>query len=172
LRSWKRLYGAGGTYFFTVVTAHRDPWLDNPRHVQCLGAALRETRASHPYSMLAYVVLPDHLHCMWALPDQDADFSLRWALVKRRCSAQVCAISPSMRNRPMWQPRFWEHHVRDERDFTRHLDYIHYNPVRHGYAASARDWPWSSFTKFVRSGAYDGDWGQVHPASVEGMSAE
>ncbi|RYD14058.1 MAG: transposase [Lysobacteraceae bacterium] len=172
MRTWKRLYRPGGTYFFTVVTARREPWFGDPMHVQCLRYALRETRASHPFAMVAFVILPDHLHCIWTLPDHEHDFSLRWALVKKRCKARMIALAPSMRGQPIWQPRFWEHHIRDERDFMRHLDYIHYNPVRHGYAASARDWPWSSFPKFVRGGAYDADWGQVRPASVDGMSAE
>jgi len=114
MRNWTRLRVAGGTYFFTVVTANRQPCFDAPLHVRCLGAALRQTRASHPFTMDALVVLPDHLHCIWTLPAHDHDYSLRWALIKKRCSTGLRRIAPSMIDRRVWQPRFWEHRIRDE----------------------------------------------------------
>ena len=154
MRNWKRLRVAGGTYFFTVVTAGREPCFGDPLHVRRLGDALRQTRASHPFTMDALVVLPDHLHCIWTLPAHDPDYSLRWELVKKRCSAGLREISPLMAGRRIWQPRFWEHRIRDEGDLRRHLDYIHYNPVKHGHVANPGTWPYSSFGRFVRARVY------------------
>ena len=172
MRNWRRLRAAGGTYFFTVVVADRRPCFGVPRRVGCLGEALRRTRATHPFHMDAIVVLPDHLHCIWTLPAGDADYSLRWQLIKKRCSMELHRIAPSMDRERVWQPRFWEHHVRDEEDLARHLDYIHYNPVKHGYVASPELWPYSSFRRFVLAGVYEADWGATPPDSVRGMKPE
>jgi putative transposase len=172
MRNWTRLRVTGGTYFFTVVTACREPFFRDPLHVRCLGEALRHTRASHPVTMNALVVMPDHLHCIWTLPAHDCDYSLRWELVKKRCSAGLRRISPSMGDLRIWQPRFWEHRIRNDKDLRRHLDYIHYNPVKHGHVASPGAWPYSSFGRFVRAGMYNADWGAVAPASTNGMARE
>jgi putative transposase len=101
------------------------------------------------------VLLPDHLHCLWTLPDGDADFSRRWSVIKR-LTTQACGS-------PIWQPRFWEHAIRDERDLHRHLDYVHGNPVKHGLVQRAADWPYSSFHRYLRNGAYPEDWYDAGP---------
>jgi putative transposase len=115
------------------------------------------------------VLLPDHLHAIWTLPHADADFPRRWAYIKKEFSKSWLAaggfeneVSHSKqhdRRRGVWQRRYWEHSLRDETDFEQHCDYIHYNPVRHGLAVCPRDWPFSSFHRFVRAGDYDSDWG-------------
>lgn len=154
----------GGAYFFTVVTADRRPILIDRIHN--LRSAFRQTAARHPFRMEAAVVLPDHLHCIWTLPPGDADFSVRWMLIKAKFSrllvqTQAAALRRHRRGeRSIWQPRFWEHLIRDERDLGRHIDYVHYNPVKHAYVPSAADWPHSSFQRFVERGVYTPDWGR------------
>jgi putative transposase len=147
----------GGSYFFTVVTAGRRPIL--LEHIAELRRAFQRVRKLHPYRTDAIVILPDHLHCIWTLPPRDADFSIRWRLIKTAFSTapplQVCR---TMCRRSVWQKRFWEHALRDDRDFERHADYIHYNPVKHGYVARARDWEFSSFRRYVDMGIYDMAW--------------
>ena len=115
--------------------------------------------------MDAVVVLPEHLHCIWTLPAGDADFATRWRLIKTEFSKMMATGEKRSSSRVgkgergIWQRRFWEHTLRDERDFSRHCDYIHFNPVKHGYVSRAADWPYSSYKKFVEAGVYPPDWG-------------
>jgi len=114
------------------------------------------------------VVLPDHLHCIWSLPPGDADFATRWRMIKtwftKHCDPALRAVPDRVRvtkgQQAIWQHRYWEHALRDETDFARHADYIHFNPVKHGYASSAMQWPYSSFRRYVNDGVYPSDWGQ------------
>lgn len=145
MRTYRPRYVPGGTYFFTVVTADRWPCFDRPSRVRLLARALRSTRASHPFTTQAIVVLPDHLHTILTLPHDDADFSLRWELVKKRFTKQLNLDVGSERPKALWQARFWEHLIRDERDLAFHLDYVHYKPVKHGYAERAHDRTYSTF---------------------------
>ena len=109
-------------------------------------------------------VLPDHLHAVWTLPEGDADFAKRWQLIKSTFSRALPSgerISESRiarRERGIWQRRYWEHTIRDENDFARHVDYIHINPVKHGLVTRVRDWPFSSFHRMVKLGIYPEDW--------------
>jgi putative transposase len=157
----------GGTYFFTVTLLdRRSRWLVD--HASLLRECLAATKAKHPFKIDAIVVLPDHLHAIWTFPEEDADFSLRWRLVKRRFTRALLtrgvldpATSAPRRGceRSLWQRRFWEHQNRDDDDFARHVEYIHFNPVKHGLVARARDWPYSSFHRLVREGVVAADWG-------------
>jgi putative transposase len=161
---YRRNRVAGGTYFFTVALADRRSDL-LIREVTALRASVARVLALHPFRIDAWVVLPEHLHAVWTLPDCDADFSMRWMLIKRGFSARVAAgesRSASRRakgERGIWQRRFWEHTVRDEADFSRHVDYVHFNPVKHGLVGMAKDWPFSSFRRAVARGDYPMDWG-------------
>jgi putative transposase len=125
-----------------------------------LRAAFRYTRYRHPFTVDAIVILPDHLHALWTLPAGDSDFSTRWRLIKATFSRglhlgePVSASGSRKRERGIWQRRFWEHTVRDNGDFARHADYIHFNPVKHSYVERAQDWPFSSFHRMVRLGRY------------------
>jgi putative transposase len=163
MRTYTRLRLAGGWYFFTVNLAARRGNDLLIRHIADLRAAFRQTRLEHPVFIDAIVVLPAHLHCLWRLPSNDDDFPLRWRLIKARFSSRLAAgeyISPSRQRkgeRGIWQRRYWEHVIRDERDFQRHLEYIHYNPVKHGYVSAAKDWPYSSFHRWVDRGVYPVD---------------
>jgi putative transposase len=159
----------GASYFFTVTLLDRQSrcLVD---HVSVLRECLAVTKAQHPFHIDAMVVLPDHLHAIWTLPAGDADFSVRWMLVKRRFTRQLLCrrlldpLSATPRRdseRSLWQRRFWEHQIRDDDDYARHVEYIHFNPVKHGLVACARDWRFSSFHRFVRDGVVPADWG-VH----------
>ncbi len=158
-----RAFVPGGTFFFTVVTLERRLQLLT-RHITRLHQAFAAVRAQKPFVMNAVVIMPDHLHCIWTLPTDDADFSSRWQAIKSRFSRALPAcehVSPRRAKkgeRGIWQRRFWEHVIRDELDFERHADYIHYNPVKHGHARTVAAWPHSSFHRYVARGLYPLDW--------------
>lgn len=176
MRVSTRVRVKGGCYFFTVNLAERqgnDLWI---RYIDTLRAAFRETRRDHPFTINGIVILPDHLHCLWRLPPDDDDFPTRWRLIKSRFSRRVEAgerISQSRqrkKERGIWQRRYWEHVIRDDRDYQKHLDYIHYNPVKHGYVEAPRDWPYSSFGRHVSRGAYPIDW--AAPSDISRLDLE
>ena len=158
---------SGGTYFFTLVTHNRRRFLCNPDNAGLLRQAFRYTMQRHPIEIDAFVLLPDHLHCIWTLPKDDHDFSMRWRLIKsyfsRNCSDRYDGITyksrQSKQERAFWQRRFWEHTIRDDQDFAKHVEYIHYNPVKHGLVAAPKDWEYSSFHRYVQIGLYDEMWG-------------
>jgi putative transposase len=164
MRRYVRARIEGGTYFFTVNLARRGGNRLLIDRIDALRDAFRATRRAHPFHIDAIVVLPEHLHAIWTLPPGDADFSVRWSLIKARFSR---AVEPGerrsvsrlrRRERGVWQRRYYEHVIRDETDFARHVDYVHWNPVKHGWAARAADWPHSSFHRFVRRGWLPADW--------------
>ncbi|MEJ2626778.1 MAG: transposase [Pseudolabrys sp.] len=163
MTNYRRHRIVGGCYFFTVNLAERRLRLLT-EHIDLLRNAFRYTRSRHPFTIEAIVVLPDHLHAIWTLPEGEADFALRWRLIKATFSRRLPAgerISGSRAakgERGIWQRRYWEHAIRDEGDFARHVDYIHINPVKHGLVARVRDWPHSSFHRLVRQGVYPEDW--------------
>ncbi len=165
MTDYRRARFEGGYYFFTVVTHQRRAFLTEPGARACLRIAWGETRRISPFETIALCLLPDHLHCVWRLPEGDRDFSLRWARIKagftRRylgaggVESSQCASRRHKRERGVWQRRFWEHQIRDERDLQRHVDYIHGNPVKHGLVERAEEWPWSTYRQYARPGVYD-----------------
>jgi len=176
---YRRAKVPGGTFFFTVVTYGRLHVFRDEVAVSLLRDCMRKVRARYPFSIDAIVVLPDHLHCIWTMPEGDSDYSGRWRWVKARFSRAYGRTpgdgSASMRRRDefgVWQRRFWEHWIRDEDDFKRHCDYIHYNPVKHDLVDSPAEWPYSSFERYVRMGVYAPDWGSSVGAEVLGMDLE
>jgi putative transposase len=161
--AYRRNFVAGGTFFFTVTVADRGSsvLID---HIAPLRAAFRVARKERPFSIDAIVILPDHLHAMFTLPLDDSDFPGRWRRIKSLFTRQVVARGFSAERNDkgeyrLWQRRFWEHTIRDEADFERHADYIHYNPVKHGLVSQVVDWPYSSFHRYVRQGILPPDWG-------------
>ena len=156
--NYRRARHAGGTFFFTVVTANRRPVLTRGRVRQALRESIQQVREAAPFAIDAWVLLPDHLHCVWTLPENDDDYSWRWGNIKRLTTK---SLGLSGEKPGLWQSRFWEHWVRDEEDLTTHIEYILMNPVKHGLCARVRDWPYSSFHRFVRQGRYPLDWGGV-----------
>jgi putative transposase len=157
----------GTTYFFTVVTHRRRPILCDDAIRIALRHAIEQVRSCLPFKTDAMVLMPDHLHCIWTLPDGDTDFSSRWSQIKHHVSYSCgqmysTALSTSrqrQRTAAIWQRRFWEHQIRNETDMERHVDYIHFNPVKHGLVGMAAAWPYSTFGRFVRDGVYAADWG-------------
>jgi putative transposase len=156
----------GGTYFFTVALADRRSDL-LVREISALRAAVVRTRLLYPFQIDAWVVLPEHMHAVWTLPKGDSGYSLRWMLIKRWFSAAIPAGENRSESRVakgergIWQRRFWEHTVRDSDEFARHIDYVHFNPVKHGLVAQVIDWPHSSFSRAVARGQYPADWGRA-----------
>ena len=170
---YRRTWQPGGTYFFTVNLADRSSRLLEAQ-VDALRNVVRRVKARHPFDILAWVVMPDHLHVLWKLPDGDSDNATRWALIKAGFSRAMPArerVSSSRRSkgeRGIWQRRFWEHLITDEEDLSRHFDYIHINPVKHGHARRAADWPYSSIHRYIRAGWMTAEWAaDPEEASVE-----
>ena len=163
MTGYRRNFIPGGTFFFTVNLRDRRSSLLTA-HIGELRAAVREIRMRHPFAITAMVVLPDHLHAVWTLPEGDKDFSLRWRQIKSKFSRDMPATEPisisrlAKGERGIWQRRYWEHTIRDEHDFARHVDYVHINPVKHGLVSRVRDWPHSSFHRMARLGLYPEDW--------------
>lgn len=174
---YRRATTAGSSYFFTVVSYQRQPILCDDSIRDALRKAIEAVRASRPFTIEAWVLLPDHLHCIWTLPDGDADFSTRWMKIKRAVSLAcgdeyrrddlMSASKLKHRESTIWQRRFWEHKIRDEEDFARHAEYIHFNPVKHGHVQRAMDWPYSTFHRYVREGLYVQDWVGVADSGSE-----
>jgi putative transposase len=170
---YRRNHIPGGTYFFTVTLADRRSTALVDR-ADALRAAFRTTMAAAPFGIDAIVVLPDHLHAILRLPEDDADYPNRWRLIKGHfTSAVIAAGSPLVPDAKgeyrIWQRRYWEHTIRDERDFARHVDYIHINPVKHGLVACVADWPYSSFHRYVRRGLLPKDWAGAVPLGAQGF---
>ena len=144
----------GGTFFFTVNLLDRRSDL-LVRHIDALRDAVRRVRNSTPFRVDAWVVLPDHMHCLWSLPEGDADFPGRWRAIKIAFAKSLPAFEPrsavmtSRGERGIWQRRYWEHTIRDQRDLARHFDYIHFNPVKHGLVEHPADWPYSTLRRRV-----------------------
>lgn len=156
----------GATVFFTVALADRKSDL-LVREVARLRAAVRVTQAERPFDIAAWVVLPDHLHAMWRLPQGDADFATRWRLIKGRFSHGLDAAAARSRSKAgkaekgLWQRRYWDHHIRDQRDFEAHVRYCWFNPVKHGVAGRAVDWPYSSIHRDIGLGVVEPEWAGV-----------
>jgi putative transposase len=160
---YRRNIVAGGTYFFTVTLVDRRS-STFVEHIDALRAAFRAARRERRFMIDAIVILPDHLHAIFTLPAGDADFSGRWRRIKGHFSTRMFRAGIAMKRHPngelaLWQRRFWEHTIRTDDDFARHVDYIHFNPVKHGLVSCVLDWPYSSFHRYVRQGLLPKDWG-------------
>lgn len=160
---YKRNYVAGGTYFFTVNLLNRRQTL-LVDHVAVLREAVRYVKQRRPFAIDAWVVLPDHLHAVWTMPEGDVDYSSRWREIKKRFSKalphteHVSPVRQRKGERGIWQRRFWEHTIRDAEDYRHHVDYVHVNPLKHGWVERVKDWPYSSFHRAVKQGIYQSDW--------------
>jgi putative transposase len=172
MSNYHRAYTSGGTYFFTLVTHERRPILCSEQALARLRNAFRTAIKKFPFLIEGIVILPDHLHCIWKLPENDSDFSKRWTCIKHYFSTGMTGVLNQRREKEIWQKRFWEHLVRDEEDFLRCLEYIYYNPVKHGYVASPFDWLWSSFRRDVRKGLFEKYWGSCEPSRIKNLEME
>ena len=166
--NWRRAIVPGGTFFFTVVADQRRPIFASEPARTILGNVIRESQSTHPFEILAIVLLQDHLHTIWEMPRGDANYSARWQWIKTQFTQRwleqggsETIISKGRKSdgrRGVWQPKFWEHTIEDDDDFDSHFDYVHYNPVKHGLCACPKDWPASSFHRWVKQDVYAVDW--------------
>ena len=164
----------GGCYFFTVNLANRRSQLLIDE-IQWLRRCVSKVKQQRPFHIDAWVVLPEHMHCIWTLPHGDDDFSSRWREIKKAFSRGIpnqeyrSPVQQSRAERGIWQRRFWEHVIRSPKDYQAHLDYLHYNPVKHGWVQAVRDWPYSSFHRWQERGVYPLDWaGEGVPEQLPG----
>ena len=166
--NYRRTFLEGGTFFFTLVMQRRRPVFADDMARRLLGEAVRTVQAAQSFEMVAVVLLPDHLHCIWTLPDDDDDYPARWACIKRGFveswtaagggEVRISRVRRQRFERGVWQKRFWEHRIRNRTDLARHVEYIHYNPVKHGLVRCPHAWPHSSFRRWVKEGYYELDW--------------
>lgn len=155
MSSYRRMRVSGGTWFFTVNLQNRQADLLT-RYIAELRQSILKVKQRHPFEINAWVVLPDHMHCIWTLPPNESDFPQRWQEIKKTFTPSLAA-----RRGTVWQKRFWEHCIRDERDYKTHVDYVYINPVKHGRVNKVCEWPYSSFHRDVRKGLYPVDWAGV-----------
>jgi putative transposase len=162
---YRRIYVKGGTYFFTVVTYQRVKLFTNQINMELLNDAFDYVHNRHPFNIIAQVILPDHIHTIWELPEGDSDYPTRWYLCKsyfsrnfNRLSSKPASFRASKGERTVWQRRYWEHTIKNDKDLDNHIDYIHFNPVHHGLVEMPAEWIYSSFDRFVQEGRYDADW--------------
>jgi putative transposase len=163
-----RTYQAGGMYFFTLVTHRRRNLFSESKARAYLHDAIVQEKAQYPFDLTAIVLLPEHIHCIWELLENDDDFSRRWGRIKSRFTkawlshgggeTEISSTRNRHRERGVWQKRFWEHRIRSEEDLMHHVNYIHYNPVKHGLVRCPHQWQYSSFARWIERGFYRQDW--------------
>jgi putative transposase len=171
--NYRRNFVPGGTYFFTVVTHERRPLFDCDATRETLRTAIQTIRKNRPFTIVAMVLLPDHLHWVWTLPEGDAAYPTRMRRIKEEFTRSFLEAGgvdgplsnsrAKKRERAVWQRRFWEHTCYDQDDVNRCIDYIHWNPVKHGLVQRVKDYPWSSFHRYVEEGIYPLEWGSENP---------
>jgi putative transposase len=164
MSNYRRAFVPGGTWFFTVNLLQRHGNDLLVREIALLRQVVQRVRQRYPFHIDAWVVLPEHMHCVFTLPEGDSDFSLRWRLIKSGFSRalpkteSLSVVRLAAGERGIWQRHFWEHLIRDELDFQRHIDYVHVNPLKHGLVKRVGDWPFSTFHRYVDAGIYVADW--------------
>jgi len=188
--NYKRAISPARTYFFTAVTYNRIPWFKLDIARTALRDSIKKVRLKQPFTIEAWVLMPDHMHCIWTMPHGDQDYSTRWRLIKTFTTRRIVDFSESgdgisgmteqsngalasrvkRGEKNIWQRRFWEHAIRDEKDLKAHLDYIHYNPVKHGLTKSPAAWPYTTFHKFVSEHKYEKEWGTFKEPEISGVT--
>ena len=176
--NFRRARMPGGTFFFTVVTYKRQRFLTQLECRNILREVINGVKKQHPFTIDGWVLLPDHIHCIWSLPEGDNDFSKRWGLIKAGFSKRskgllhrdqwMTAAKRKYRETTIWQRRFWEHMIRGQNDFNTHMDYLHFNPVKHGLVKCVKNWPYSTFHRCVKKGFYQPDWGGNNADNTNG----
>jgi len=177
---YRRVYVPGGTYFFTVVTYQHRKIFHDPQACELLKVIWSKVIKNFPFTTNTFCLLPDHFHCVITLPQNDTNFSIRLREIKRLFSVSFHdeknnSLNCSRQKRSeknIWQRRFWDHLIRNEKDFNNHIEYTHFNPVKHGYVNQVKDWEYSSFHKYVKSGWIDPNWGVTYQEPSEGIYGE
>jgi putative transposase len=176
MSNYRRNFVAGGTFYFTLVTYDRRPILTTELGRRCMRESIATIKHISPFKLFAVCLLPDHLHSVWIMPPGDADYPTRWKRIKHEFStrwlagggteAEVTSAQKREGRRGIWQPRFWEHTVRDDEDLERCVDYIHWNPRKHELVRRVNDWAYSSFHRFVAEGQYEENWRGSAPPTI------
>ncbi|MCP4162418.1 MAG: transposase [Deltaproteobacteria bacterium] len=171
MSNYRRPKLSGGLFFFTLVTFKRRPLFKDQICRKALKDSIKKVREKYPFEIKAWVLLPEHIHCIWQLPENEDDVSMRWRLIKSSFTRIIKKIyykeeleTESRKKRKestIWQRRYWEHQIRDQEDYNNHIDYIHYNPVKHKLVKNVKDWEYSTFHGFVRNDIYREDWGGI-----------
>ncbi len=169
--NYHRYYPNGHPVFATIVTYQRHAWLTSDANVQLLLSSIHLVKEKYPFRHIAHVILPDHVHWLFE-PDGDANFSKIISAVKRSVTWRMKENGERNTISPLWQKRFYDHIIRDQEDLGRHLDYIHFNPVRHGVVKRVGEYPHSSFAEWLKRGAYDPEWGDMEPERIKDMDLE
>jgi putative transposase len=162
---YRRAWRKGGTYFFTVNCLQRKDNHCLVDNIHLLREVIAKVKQIHPFEIHAWVVLPEHMHCVIELPEDDANFAIRWMLIKMLFSRNlprietISGVRQLRRERGVWQRRYWEHLIRNDRDYKAHMDYVHINPVKHGLVKEVKDWPYSTFHRLVKESVYEPGWG-------------
>lgn len=164
MSNYRRAYAPRGTWFYTVNLLERHGNDLLVREIDRLRTVVSRVKQLHPFHINAWAVLPEHMHCIWTLPTGDTDFSMRWRLIKTLFSRSIpkterrSAVRVAAGERGIWQRHYWEHLIRDEKDYAHHMDYVHVNPLKHGLVKRVKDWPYSTFHRLVKEGIYSVDW--------------
>lgn len=172
--NYRRAFVQGGTWFFTVNLLERYNNDLLVREIDLLRQVVLKVKEKYPFHIDAWVVLPEHMHCIFTLPKGDGDFSLRWRLIKSGFSRALpktevlTAVRRAAGERGIWQRHYWEHLIRDEVDLQRHIDYVHVNPLKHGLVERVCDWPYSTFHRYVERRIYPLDWCGDVESSLDG----
>jgi len=172
MSQYRRAFIPGGCFFFTLVTHKRHKYFAEKNNVNRLREAFHRIKQKHPFTIDAITILPDHLHTIWRLPNGDTNYSLRWRLIKHFVATGIKNNSNHRNEKQIWQRRFWEHVIRNEKDWRNHIDYIHYNPVKHGYVSCPSAWQYSSYSHALNKGWYETNWGHSLPENIRGMNLE
>jgi len=172
MSDYRRAFAPGGCFFFTLVTYKRYQYFADDKNICLLRKAFQHVKNNHPFEIDAIVVMPDHLHTIWRLPKDDSNYSLRWRLIKHYVSTHIDAPTNHRKEKSIWQRRFWEHTIRNEKDWRNHIDYIHYNPVKHGYVNHPNNWKYSSYKNALIKGWYDNNWGYFEPLNIQAIKLE
>jgi putative transposase len=177
---YRRNFVPGGTYFFTLVTFNRRHLFSNKDNCQLLVDVWTDVQSRHPFESVAACILPDHIHAIWTLPEGDDGYPMRWKEIKRLFTQEFHrrnhegigrTLSQQLKGEAtIWHRRYWEHTIRDQDDLNAHIDYVHINPLKHGLVPMVKDWPWSSFHRYVKMGIYPEDWGGKAEIKLMDMS--
>jgi putative transposase len=171
--NYRRLYLPGQPVFITAVTYKRRRIFNNPQTILVLLETMDAVKLLRPYEMLAYVIIPDHIHLLIKTPEESPNFSPIISSIKRNFIRNYRRSIDGIDQSPIWQARFWDHVIKDDNDFEKHLDYIHWNPVKHGYVNDPVQWKWSTFSNWFEDGFYDEAWGTDEmPKNIQKMDYE
>jgi len=170
---YRRFYIPNSITFITCVTRDRYPYLKSKSDIDLFFSTLARVKEIKPFELMAYVVLPDHFHWLMKVDQSSGNFSKVMHSIKRNFTQNYKQAHNVQKSISIWQRGFWDHVIRDERDLEIHLDYIHWNPIKHGCVNKPSNWPYSTYRDWEGMGIYDLGWGCVEiPENISGLNFE